>query len=107
MWNRVKTPWTGIAGPSEQVCHKLSVSNMQPESNNAGQSKTTSSTSTTKSNRCNLTFKKLNDVEMAKKRELGLCFQCNEKYNPTHQCKNKQLQLMILQPIEEGTELNG
>lgn len=63
--------------------------------------------SVTSSKRGNVTFKKLTDAELAKKRELG-CFRCNEKYSPTHQCKNKQLQLMILQPAkEEGGEWNG
>lgn len=41
---------------------------------------------------------------MAKKRSLGLCYCCDEKYSPTHKCKNRQLQVMILQPCEGEDE---
>lgn len=47
-------------------------------------------------------FKRLTEAEAAKRRALGLCFKCDEKYNPTRQCKNKQLQVMILQPVNEA-----
>lgn len=48
--------------------------------------------------------KRLKNAEIAKKRELGLCYRCDKKYNPSHHCKNRQLQVMVLQPCEEVEE---
>ena len=31
----------------------------------------------------------------------GGCFTCEEKYNPTHVCKNRQFKLMIMEEEEE------
>lgn len=49
-------------------------------------------------------IRKLTDADIAKKRSLGLCYRCDEKYSPTHRCKNRQLQVMILQPCEGEDE---
>ncbi|XP_028796878.1 uncharacterized protein LOC114752313 [Neltuma alba] len=40
--------------------------------------------------------KKLTDAEIERRRELGLCFKCDEKFRPGHRCKKKQLQVLIL-----------
>lgn len=45
----------------------------------------------------------LTDAEIARKRQLGLCFKCDEKFGPNHKCKNKQLSVIILSEME-GTE---
>ncbi|GKF13938.1 hypothetical protein Tco_0055400, partial [Tanacetum coccineum] len=34
------------------------------------------------------------ESEMAEKRSKGLCFKCDEKYGPGHQCKSKSLQVL-------------
>ncbi|GJV48810.1 hypothetical protein Tco_1439022 [Tanacetum coccineum] len=39
-------------------------------------------------------FKRLTESEMAEKRSKGLCFKCDEKYGPGHQCKSKSLQVL-------------
>lgn len=44
--------------------------------------------------------RKLTDAKIAKKRVLGLCYHCDEKYSPNHKCKIRQLQVMILQPCD-------
>ena len=40
--------------------------------------------------------RKFTDAEIERRRELGLCFKCDEKYYPGHRCKKKQLQVLIL-----------
>lgn len=34
--------------------------------------------------------RRLSDVEVREKREKGLCFKCDEKYSPKHQCKTQE-----------------
>ncbi|KAF7842370.1 wall-associated receptor kinase-like 10 [Senna tora] len=51
--------------------------------------------------------RRLADEELARKRCLGECFTCDEKWGPTHKCKNKHLQIMIISgPMEEGDAEN-
>lgn len=58
-------------------------------------------------NKSGVAFKKLSDKDMARKRERGLCFKCDEKFGLNHQCKNKQFQVMVLKTIEDDAEWNG
>ena len=41
-------------------------------------------------------FKRLSDSEFARKKELGLCFRCDQKFGPNHRCKNRKLNLLII-----------
>lgn len=43
---------------------------------------------------------------MVQKWQLGHCFKCNEKFDPNHKCKNKQLSVLILSNMEEADD-NG
>ncbi|KAJ1397185.1 Retrotransposon gag domain [Sesbania bispinosa] len=55
-------------------------------------------------------FKNLTDAEFQEKSRKGLCFRCDEKFGPGHVCKNKQLQVLILEEEcieEEEEESNG
>lgn len=45
---------------------------------------------------------KLSDEEYEFKKKNGICFKCPEKWSQTHQCRNKQLQVMI---VYQGMEL--
>lgn len=55
-----------------------------------------SSSSATVQRKPNPFLKKLTEVEVLKRREQGLCFKCDEKYNPGHICKNRLYQTMVL-----------
>ncbi|KAL2475042.1 Retrotrans gag domain-containing protein [Abeliophyllum distichum] len=46
-------------------------------------------------------FKRLSDAELQLKKEKGLCFRCDEKYTVGHRCKNKELQVLLIQEGEE------
>ena len=48
--------------------------------------------------------RKYTDAEIERRRELGLCFKCDERFKPGHRCKKKQLQILILSEGEEGSE---
>ncbi|XP_028775121.1 uncharacterized protein LOC114732011 [Neltuma alba] len=48
--------------------------------------------------------RRLSDAELTRRRELGLCFKCAEKFGPNHICKNKNLQVMILDLEAEKSE---
>ncbi|KAL2469553.1 Ty3-gypsy retrotransposon protein [Abeliophyllum distichum] len=54
-------------------------------------------------------FKRLSEAELQLKKEKGLCFRCDEKYTVGHRCKNKELQVLLVQEgdeweVEEGIE---
>ncbi|XP_028775639.1 uncharacterized protein LOC114732519 [Neltuma alba] len=40
-------------------------------------------------------IKKMTAVEMAIRREKGLCYTCDEKFSPAHRCANKQFMVMF------------
>jgi len=40
-------------------------------------------------------------AELQEKTRTGESFHCNEKFGPNHICKNKQLNVMILEDFEE------
>ena len=46
-------------------------------------------------------FKRLTDREMQEKRERGLCFRCDERFSPSHRCKQKTLQVLWVTDDEE------
>lgn len=50
------------------------------------------------------TFHNLPLVEVNEKMTNGECFTCEEKYNPTHVCKNKQFKLMIIEEDQDEGE---
>ncbi|XP_076902380.1 uncharacterized protein LOC143557114 [Bidens hawaiensis] len=50
-----------------------------------------------------LTTRRLSSKEMENKRSKGECFWCNEKYTPTHNCRNKQL--FVLEVIGNDEEI--
>ena len=41
-------------------------------------------------------FQRLTDSELQQKRAKGLCFHCDEKFAPGHNCANKHLQVLFL-----------
>lgn len=47
---------------------------------------------------------RLTDAKVARRRELGLCFKCADKFGPNHVCRNKHLQLILLESEEDGDE---
>lgn len=49
--------------------------------------------------------KRMSDAEINRRRELSLCFKCEEKFGPNHKCKNRQLRLIMLED-EEGDGLD-
>ncbi|KAM6583243.1 hypothetical protein CsatB_010245 [Cannabis sativa] len=51
-----------------------------------------------------LPVKRLSRAELKDKREKGLCFTCDEKYNPGHKCKNRVLILCAQGDEEEDDE---
>ncbi|XP_061344471.1 uncharacterized protein LOC133290408 [Gastrolobium bilobum] len=50
-----------------------------------------------------LPIKKLLQEELKKKRELGLCYTCEEKWTMGHRCKSRML-LLIAEPDDDGVE---
>ncbi|GKD35000.1 putative mitochondrial protein, partial [Tanacetum coccineum] len=51
-------------------------------------------------------FKMLTEAELADKRSKGLCFKCDEKFGPGHQCVKKMLHILLVDDndIEEEEE---
>lgn len=48
------------------------------------------------------TTRLMTDTELKLRREKGLCFQCDEEYTYGHQCKNRELRILLVQQEEEG-----
>ena len=63
-------------------------------------------TTTTPLNRATPTTtpKRLSWDEMQKRRAQGLCFNCNDKFTPGHQCQGSQLLLLECQTRNQTTE---
>lgn len=55
----------------------------------------------------NLPFKRISDSQYQKRRALGLCFHCDEKYSYGHVCKKKQFNLILVEEEDELNEGNG
>lgn len=49
-------------------------------------------------------FRKLTPVEIQCKRELNLCFNCNEKYHKGHCCSTNPQLFLLLPDAEPGDE---
>ena len=49
--------------------------------------------------------RRFSEAEIQKRREKGLCFKCDEKYYFGHVCKNKELQILILEEEEEVSQI--
>lgn len=45
---------------------------------------------------------RLSPVEVQAKREKGICFKCDEKWSLAHQCKKKELHVLL---VSEGDEM--
>ena len=55
-------------------------------------------------------YKRLTHAKLQAKIEKGLCFRCDAKFSPGHKCKNKRLQVLLVQgnfTEEEIAELGG
>nr|KAJ0228165.1 hypothetical protein LSAT_V11C100046520 [Lactuca sativa] len=48
--------------------------------------------------------RRLSDKELQYKRSKGLCFRCDEKWSAGHQCKRKELSVLLMQEEETGEE---
>ncbi|XP_022881659.1 uncharacterized protein LOC111398794 [Olea europaea var. sylvestris] len=46
-------------------------------------------------------FRKLSRAEIQTKKEKGLCFRCDEKFQPGHKCRNKEFQVLLVDEEEE------
>ncbi|XP_061347982.1 uncharacterized protein LOC133293431 [Gastrolobium bilobum] len=55
------------------------------------------------------TNRRLSPAEVRDRQAKGLCFTCNERWNPTHRCPFKQLQVMIVEDEndDEGREVEA
>jgi hypothetical protein len=63
-------------------------------------SQTSSSGSTQGFRNSNPPTRRLNETEMKDRREMGLCFNCDEKFRPGHRCKK----LFVIEGIYTGEE---
>ncbi|PWA47042.1 hypothetical protein CTI12_AA503080 [Artemisia annua] len=46
-------------------------------------------------------FKRLTEAELADKRSKGLCFKCDQKFGPGHQCASRSLQVLLVDEDDE------
>lgn len=78
-----------VSEPKKSIkCSALKVQQSIPETIEKGNS----STSSTSTKGCCY----LPDAQIARRRELGLCFCCDKKLGAHYQCKKEQLQIFIL-----------
>lgn len=96
--------WIKVIGGSEPICTTTLNSPKTFESKKVQEKPNPAVLMVSNSSKVSSGVKRLTDAEIAKKRELGMCYWCDEKYSPTYRCKNRQLQMMVLQPCEEDDE---
>nr|KAJ0215263.1 hypothetical protein LSAT_V11C300156310 [Lactuca sativa] len=48
--------------------------------------------------------RRLTDKKLQHKKEKGLCYRCDDKWNPGHKCKKKELSVLLMQEEEEEEE---
>ncbi|KAF7810715.1 Retrovirus-related Pol polyprotein from transposon 17.6 [Senna tora] len=96
-WNPIKPNFSKPFNIASELT-KTAASNTASSSNSRkteskdGDARPANSTASTNKSK----YRRLTDEEIARKRRLGECFTCDEKWGPTHKCKNKQLHLLIL-----------
>lgn len=49
-------------------------------------------------------FKRPSDTKLQRKREKGPCYNCDKKYGPGHRCRNKELQVHVVQEDDDAEE---
>nr|GEV25304.1 ankyrin repeat-containing protein [Tanacetum cinerariifolium] len=49
-------------------------------------------------------FRRMTESELEERRAKGLCFRCEEKFKPGHQCAPHTLQVMIVDDVDEDNE---
>ncbi|KAF7810403.1 Deoxycytidylate deaminase [Senna tora] len=95
-------PWKpnfikNTTSPSNVANSNTATTSKASEVKGSAEKKNSSTVSTpSKKSYCRLT-----DEEMKRKRELGECFTCDEKWSPAHQCKNKRINLITLLELED------
>ncbi|KAF7802354.1 Retrotransposable element Tf2 [Senna tora] len=104
-WNPIKPSFSkpfsfASEGPKTTASDNASSSNSRKTESKDGEARSSNSSMLTNKSR----YRKLSDEEIARKRRLGECFTCDEKWGPTHKCKNKQLHLLILSGTLEEDE---
>lgn len=81
--------WTRISGAPKSVrTTTLNPPNIS-ETKSAPDKPHQATSTASNTSRAGSSVKRLTDAEIAKKRELGLCYRCDEKYSPSHRCKNR------------------
>lgn len=83
-WGNNKTPYSGMSKPAGN----FTLPKKEEKKENTEGS---------------ISYKKISDAQYQKRRALGLCFHCDEKYSYGHVCKNKQFNLIV---IEDGEDTN-
>ncbi|KAJ1378575.1 Retrotransposon gag domain [Sesbania bispinosa] len=107
--NRVQSSgnmWNGRGGSVSRNYPSSRTVTWEAASRNQTQAESGGAISTAESNNVKMTgsqrgkgFKKLTDAELQEKSRKGLCFRCDEKFGPGRVCKNKQLQVLILNEV--------
>nr|GEX28059.1 ankyrin repeat-containing protein [Tanacetum cinerariifolium] len=49
-------------------------------------------------------FRRMTESEIQDRKAKGLCFRCEEKYTPGHQCASRTLQVMLVDESDEAEE---
>lgn len=50
---------------------------------------------------------RMSDAEWKLRREKGLCFRCDERYTVGHQCKNREMRVLLVQEEEDSEVERG
>lgn len=107
-----KGTWIRVSGHPEPVCTQSLESNgssslaqrtrmIETKANPNSKSTTVASSTVSKGG----SVRRISNAEAARRRSLRLCFKCEEKYSTIHQCKNNQLNVMLLQHVNEAGEI--
>ncbi|XP_061357491.1 uncharacterized protein LOC133301814 [Gastrolobium bilobum] len=98
-----------LTSGTPKVTYRLAQGNMNNSntglrSTPVASSNSVATTATTSSVAPKIPFRKLSSEEMNRKRDLGLCFTCDEKWNSKHKCQSKMLLMVGDDHDEDGEE---
>lgn len=99
-WSDFKTAGSSLSSKAARVSkgQEESPTRAYPEKSQTVNHPGGSSVSTQYSRR------RMSDAEYNRRRELGLCFRCEEKYGPNHRCKNKQLRVILMEEEDDEAQ---
>lgn len=99
-YTRIPPLLEGPKSPNTAIPNRGSQTKEREGLKGSGVSTQASNSSPGRGNRRARGIKRLLEAEINRRRELGLCFKCEEKFRPNHKCKAQRFQLLLVRMMK-------